>query len=597
MSLDNPMDAQLEQEASPPSYDGHASFKLDRPSIFSDTDVDEYQHRRKRLKTKQDQEHGPSVNWDTLQPVRCPCSKQEGQHSFGDTHAQHLAPYSPRSASVASVASDGSWEDVALSETDDSLEHSVACDTGRKSQPETKNHTAEPAIQEKIATRGDGLHDKHTTLETQAASIEGDAGGVESNTPGVVKACPGNAELGSHDLTDARDKHRGPVLDPSVKLPSSDLRGALTTLAPGQWLSATAIELALAACPSRGSRILDSACLDMIGANGQVARNIPSLKNASRVLIPLHLERHWALTWLDLTGLQIYYYNSVTKPDSELNPNHAQVSDRISKFAQQLFGIENWTFKRVPGPEQSNSFDCGIHVIAIAFCVLAGSPIPSSLNGPLYRTILKSMLLGASQDLLVHDSATNASTLDPVKPNPPMAMPSESSSSIVNFAQNFRNDLLARLQFCRESAAENRKVIHDVEAISDVLGKMAADHSEALHLATATVAATELEVEKQLACERQYTTLRHQQLSVVPAMRQSRAQAEDEATRARLTVEKLESKRRGWDAGIAAAGAIRDQHEAALADTRTEVRQTMRVMTNLQSDLDGLNADIEKDEV
>ena len=588
------MNAQLKQKASPSSYDGHASFKLDRPSFFLDTDVDGSQHRRKKLKTKQDQEHDSSVNGDTLQPVRSLGSKQEGRHSFGDAHAQHLSPYSQRSAPGAS---DGSWDDVALLESNDPLEHSVNCDTSLRSQPETNKHTAEPAVQEKITTRGDGLHDKHTTLDAQAASIAGDAGGMGSNTLGVAKASPGNAEFGSHDFSNARDKHQGPVPDNSVKLPSSDLRGALTTLAPGQWLSATAIELALAACPSRGSRILDSACLDMIGASPQVARKIPSLKNASRVLVPLHLERHWALTWLDLTGSQIYYYNSVTKPDSKVNPNHAQVSDRITKFAQQLFGIENWTFKRVHGPEQSNSCDCGIHVIAIAFCVLAGSPIPSSLNGALYRTIIKSMLLGASQDALIQDTATTPSTLDQVRPNPPMAMPSDSSSSIVSFAQNFHDNLLARLQSCRESAAEDRKVIHDVEAISDVLGKLAADHSKALHLATATLAATELEVEKQLACEKQFTTLRHQQPGVVPAMRQSRAQAEDEATRARLTMEKLESKRRGWDAGIAAAGAIRNQHEAALAETRTEIRQTMKVMTSLQSDLDGLNVDVENGNV
>lgn len=152
-------------------------------------------------------------------------------------------------------------------------------------------------------------------------------------------------------------------MDTSVKFPSSDLRRALSTLAPGKWLSATAIELAIAACPSGGSRILDSACLDMIGASRQVPRKAPSVKTASRVLIPLHFERHWAITWVDLTGLQIYYYNSVTKPDSKINPNHAQVSDRITEFAQHLFGIANRTFKRVHGPEQSNSFDCGIHVI------------------------------------------------------------------------------------------------------------------------------------------------------------------------------------------------------------------------------------------
>lgn len=139
---------------------------------------------------------------------------------------------------------------------------------------------------------------------------------------------------------------------------------------------------------------------------------------------------------------------------------------------------------------------------------------------------------------------------------------------MVNLAQNFRDNLLARLQSCRASAAEKQKVIHDVEAISDVLGKLAT--VEALHLTTAALAPAELEVEKQLTCEKQYTTLRHQLPSVVPAMRQSRTQAEDEATRARRTVERLVSKRRGWDAGIAAAGAIRNQHEAAVANARTE---------------------------
>lgn len=152
MSLDGPMDAQLEQEASPPNCDGHASFKLDKPLFFLDTDVDGYQHSRKRLKTKQDQEHDPSVDCGPLQPVRFLGSRQEDRHSFGNTHTQYLSSLSALCIRCIGWLVGGCCL-IRIQRL--SGEQSVDCDTGLTSQAETNNHMVKPAIQKTITTSGD----------------------------------------------------------------------------------------------------------------------------------------------------------------------------------------------------------------------------------------------------------------------------------------------------------------------------------------------------------------------------------------------------------------------------------------------------------
>ena len=178
------------------------------------------------------------------------------------------------------------------------------------------------------------------------------------------------------------------------KLPTTDLAGALSTLEPGKYLSASAVGLVLSTCCPDNARVIDSAYFNL-SANSATPSNLrPCGDHVAKVFLPIHHGNHWTLAILDRQAHIITHYNSL--------PTESAFRDALDGalpiFMSKIAGDE--TFATVTYEElrtQKNSYDCGVHTLITALYVFADSAPSRCADTKLWRLIFRALLTGTIQ--------------------------------------------------------------------------------------------------------------------------------------------------------------------------------------------------------
>ena len=173
-------------------------------------------------------------------------------------------------------------------------------------------------------------------------------------------------------------------------LPSTDEQGALKTLEPGNWLSASALEFVLSACKGKGFRIHHGFSIST--PEKFEPRASSRSDSADILLLTLYHHDHWTLAKLNVRDESIVFYDSLFSQFDLLAESALRVFvDRIGHNSK------HWSFSVVHTPTQQNGDDCGAFVLITALHLLSESSLPSSYNVGMWRVILRALLVGEPQ--------------------------------------------------------------------------------------------------------------------------------------------------------------------------------------------------------
>ena len=173
------------------------------------------------------------------------------------------------------------------------------------------------------------------------------------------------------------------------KLPTTNLAGALSTLEPGNCLSASAVELVLSTCCPENARVIDSACFNL-GVNKPTPSNLrPCGDHVTKVFLPIHHGNHWTLAIFNRQARIITHYNSL--------PTQSTFKDALDRalpiFMSKIAGDK--TYPTIAYEElcsQNNSYDCGVHVLITALCAFVNYAPLTFVDTNLWRLVFRSLL-------------------------------------------------------------------------------------------------------------------------------------------------------------------------------------------------------------
>ncbi|KAL8935872.1 MAG: hypothetical protein Q9216_005213 [Gyalolechia sp. 2 TL-2023] len=180
-------------------------------------------------------------------------------------------------------------------------------------------------------------------------------------------------------------------------LPTTDVEGALESLRPGKWLSATAIELILSICSVHGIRVFHGFSLSQPSP--------PCRPRKSEViLLPIHHAGHWILAKVDMESRAITVYDFFSDAWVLI------AKQAILHFVAALDHEKaDWSFVAIHNPAQENVYDCGILLLITALHLLIPLPLPSSYHCDTWRKIFTIMLGGS------HEGAADRTLLEGVE--------------------------------------------------------------------------------------------------------------------------------------------------------------------------------------
>ncbi|KAM0444264.1 hypothetical protein ACHAO4_010351 [Trichoderma viride] len=110
------------------------------------------------------------------------------------------------------------------------------------------------------------------------------------------------------------------------------------------------------------------------------------------VLIPICKDYHWTLLVLQPKSKKIMHLDSFNKRSSHPDMALAWISDYLG----ELCSAQHWQVMVVKSPQQTNGYDCGVHVITNGICMALGlEPVASYCveEMPLQRLRIAGMLL------------------------------------------------------------------------------------------------------------------------------------------------------------------------------------------------------------
>ncbi|KAI4133671.1 MAG: hypothetical protein LQ341_006142 [Variospora aurantia] len=170
------------------------------------------------------------------------------------------------------------------------------------------------------------------------------------------------------------------------RLPTTDVEGALNSLRPRKWLSATAIELVLSMCSVYGIRVFHGLSLSQPSP--------PVRHGKSRViLLPIYHASHWILAKVDIKSRVITVYDFLSDALVTL------AKQALLHFAAALdHQRSDWSFVAIHSPAQEKGYDCGVLLLITALHLLVPLPLPSSYHCDVWRRIFATMLGGSSEE-------------------------------------------------------------------------------------------------------------------------------------------------------------------------------------------------------
>ncbi|KAL9593834.1 MAG: hypothetical protein Q9219_007363 [cf. Caloplaca sp. 3 TL-2023] len=160
-------------------------------------------------------------------------------------------------------------------------------------------------------------------------------------------------------------------LSAPCRLPTTDLAGALESLAPRMWLSATAIQMILEMITPDDWSFVDSTAVRLPTIAGLVATRAHGKKG---VLLPIHFNDHWTLISLDFENTTAHVLDSRSKGYTH------HLSEILNAALSRMQTANSWTIRRYDKFCQLNGFDCGIFVLVGALCMVGHHPLPASAS-------------------------------------------------------------------------------------------------------------------------------------------------------------------------------------------------------------------------
>lgn len=197
--------------------------------------------------------------------------------------------------------------------------------------------------------------------------------------------------------------------DTLSNLPDTDWIGALKSLSPKAWVSATALELVLNCIKPEYCRVLNSGFVPQ-EANKLSEKKLLRLKNETKLWLPLNHGDHWTLGVVDFHNTTITVYDS--SPTSHYEQEIADVMQALTSYLNQHenFKGSTWKTDQQRQHRQSNSDDCGIFVLIFALCDATGSPVPSQVHSRQWRQIFR-YFIDSTQNVISSSATTDFGSL------------------------------------------------------------------------------------------------------------------------------------------------------------------------------------------
>lgn len=194
-------------------------------------------------------------------------------------------------------------------------------------------------------------------------------------------------------------------------LPSTDRLGASDTLQPGQWLSATAIELVLSHWHHQEDfRLVDSSYLDVNHPEEILKKPPLRLMGALRLLLPLHHGNHWTLLLFDFDQRTVHHYDSLAAASSCADARRAAfcVVEHLGEDKGSFAFTSDSVYR------QGNGYDCGVCVLVMALHLLVNMRIPTTYDCRSWRVIFIALLRGEEpvESLKAYTTAPEPLTID-----------------------------------------------------------------------------------------------------------------------------------------------------------------------------------------
>ena len=186
-------------------------------------------------------------------------------------------------------------------------------------------------------------------------------------------------------------------------LPDTDRIGALESLSPNAWVSATALELVLNCIKPEHCRVLNSGFVPQ-EADKLSEKKLLRLKDETKLWLPLNHGDHWTLAVVNFHETTITVYNS--SPTSHYEQDIDNVIQALTLYLNRHEKLQGsiWKTNQQRQQQQSNSDDCGIFVLIFALSDATGLPVPLQIHSLQWRQIFR-YFIDSSQHV-ISSSAT-----------------------------------------------------------------------------------------------------------------------------------------------------------------------------------------------
>ncbi|KAL8830392.1 MAG: hypothetical protein Q9170_005749 [Blastenia crenularia] len=197
---------------------------------------------------------------------------------------------------------------------------------------------------------------------------------------------------------------------------ANDLDGAVRSLRG--WLITEAVQRVLDVCADLSCRVLDGSYLSSVLSDQREKDAVRLQPHERTVLAPIHHHDHWTLVVFALDEKRICHFDSLRRPTGE-------TKTAALGFAERLDDAGGWAFDEMDCPKQSNSSDCGVHVIVVALYWITALEAPRAINCQVWRFVFTVLLEADSgqasecrSGIAVNDFEANISVLPQHRPFP-----------------------------------------------------------------------------------------------------------------------------------------------------------------------------------
>ncbi|KAL8755362.1 MAG: hypothetical protein Q9184_004822 [Pyrenodesmia sp. 2 TL-2023] len=174
--------------------------------------------------------------------------------------------------------------------------------------------------------------------------------------------------------------------------PKNTLLAAVKSFDGDDWLTSTAIQVALGMLPSDNAKIFDPSYMEAANPESMLRKTSRSRWLDILSVFPSnHHGKHWTLMIYDPLDCEVEFYDSLEGTSYEMEAERA-MQCCIDAAQNTQHGSVEWSFRRKDCPRQHNLSDCGVSVILCAMRRILGVPLPLSFDYQLWRLILHAVL-------------------------------------------------------------------------------------------------------------------------------------------------------------------------------------------------------------